>query len=139
MNGISNNPILLLFCVIFVFMRTHFEIPCWAITCAYRCLFILYRSSCHNYFVRAYEYLYERIKSILYPVSSRFLNKILFLLEKLLKKWKYFYDSWGNRSMRHKNILFCGEDFNGLKLKFLYNTWSHFKKFFSIFSLNFTF
>jgi len=88
----------------FVFMRTHFEIPCWAITCAYRCLFILYRSSCHNYFVWAYEYVYERIKSILYPPSSRFLNKFLFLLEKLLKKWKYFYDSWGNWGMWHENL-----------------------------------
>lgn len=29
-----------------LFMRTHFEIPCWAITCAYCYAFILYRSSC---------------------------------------------------------------------------------------------
>ena len=34
---------------VWLFMRTHFEIPCWAITCAYRVAFILYRSSCRAF------------------------------------------------------------------------------------------
>lgn len=98
MNGISNNPILLLFCVIFLCLCVHIS-----------------RSHAEpsRVHIAAYSFyidhhvtiiLFEHMNMYMYPPSSRFLNKFLFLLEKLLKKWIYFYDSWGNRGLRHEKL-----------------------------------
>lgn len=152
MNGISNNPILLLFCVIFcccVYAYTFWD----PMLSHHVCISLLIHSisiimSQLLRFLWAYTYSYKYIKSILYPLSLSFLNiKNLFLLEKLLKKWKYFFTIheeigvWDMQSCWNQILVRGFDAFSTVfsSLKNMSNTWSHLEKFFLKFSLIFDF
>ena len=92
MNGISNNPILLLFCVIFCVYAYTFRDPMLS---HHVCISLLIHSisiimSQLFLFLWAYTYSYERIKSILYPPSFSFLNKNFYSFGKNIKEMKFF-------------------------------------------------